>query len=352
VFHGCRIYENVLPGVAIRTAGHPIIHGCSIVTGKDSALMVCDKGKGIILESALKGYSARPLEIRDGCSPIIQFCELHDGKHRHVMEWLQQIPKSIKPSDIEALGWSDEQLAAEDMEAMESSPLCRELGNGDGKIVIIGEDTPIDKAGVDITPDNEKKLEMEIAPAPNVVTTTTTVPNAMENDNEDVRSVISDDGKIAKNDAPAAKNTNEKIEEKKKEESHEKEEQPSKPKEKSENANKKGDKKKGGKGKVEKKSDSGSSDEQTSSITLSGKSTTDGDDEPVEDPSESSEESSTVSNGDVLSSSSSGDSAPKNNTPPPKKGHKKGHSHKRSAEKGGKSKKPTPDGKKSKSKKT
>jgi len=139
VFHGCRIFENELPGIAIRTNGNPLIHACSVVTGKDSALMVCDKGKGIILESALKGYSARPLEIRDSCNPIIQFCELHDGKHRHVMEWLQQIPKVIKPVDIEALGWSDEQLRAEDAEVMESSPLCREIDTT-GPILIIGED--------------------------------------------------------------------------------------------------------------------------------------------------------------------------------------------------------------------
>jgi len=132
IFHGCRIYENVLPGVAIRTAGHPIIHGCSIVTGKDSALMVCDKGKGIILESALKGYSARPLEIRDGCNPLIHGCELHDGKHKHVAEWLKQVPKVADSEVIRANGWTESQLAEEDALVLRTS--AELLKNGPSKI--------------------------------------------------------------------------------------------------------------------------------------------------------------------------------------------------------------------------
>ena len=121
VFHGCRIYENDLPGIAIRTGGNPLVHGCSVVTGKDSALMVCDKGKGIVLESVLKGYSTRPLEVRDDCNLFMEFCELHDGKHRHILDWLEQAPKKVSDEQIRILGWTDEQLAEEDRVVEETS---------------------------------------------------------------------------------------------------------------------------------------------------------------------------------------------------------------------------------------
>jgi len=355
VFHGCRIYENVLPGVAIRTAGHPIIHGCSIVTGKDSALMVCDKGKGIILESALKGYSARPLEIRDGCSPIIQFCELHDGKHRHVMEWLQQIPKVIKPVDIEALGWSADQLAAEDKEAMESSALCRALGDGDGRIVIIGEDKRVES-----TPD--------VCP---VTTTTTTTPQTTANvgdasaaialmnnatrgrDTLEVSNVVEDElGKAKgiwdncanKNDQPANDDSNPLgvSNERKKEDQDpapKKEDQPTQSTKK--DAGKKGAAKKGAK-----KSGSGSSssEEQTSSITLSGNiSDSEQDDEIEEESTESTDSSSDDESSDDVSPDATRE------LPRAKHPHHHKDSRKRSNDKG-KPRKSPPDMKKSKPK--
>jgi len=331
VFHGCRIYENVLPGVAIRTAGHPIIHGCSIVTGKDSALMVCDKGKGIILESALKGYSARPLEIRDGCNPIIQFCELHDGKHRHVMEWLQQIPKVIKPVDIEALGWSDDQLAAEDKEVMDNSPLCAEI-DANGPIVIIGEDKPAQPVP-DTTTTNEK------TPLADPPLDDSQMNNVNLGDEEQLKQ---DEDNTKKNDERDDDNTHfldemkgnktENIEP-----SADKEEPSSKPKKKNGQRNgKKGSKPKEGDKKNE---SSGSSEEDTSSITLSGS---------VSD-SEDSDESTSESSDSDTSSNSEGDD---NNQPLPPKHeghHHKESGHKRTAEKG-KSKKQPDSRKKSKPK--
>jgi len=303
VFHGCRIYENVLPGVAIRTAGHPIIHGCSIVTGKDSALMVCDKGKGIILESALKGYSARPLEIRDGCNPIIQFCELHDGKHRHVMEWLQQIPKVIKPVDIEALGWSEAQLAAEDRELMVTSPLCREIDET-GPIVIIGEDKPTS------TP---KPAEV-VSPASNVKEASADVHLAPEPNRVEMKKNQYEDATRANSNPPDQKPAKEK------------EEQPSKSKKKTKQVTshkktaKKGD---------DRKTSSSSSDDETSSITISGgMSDSDDDDDDVDDT--ESTESSSVSDDDVISSGSADENPGKKK----KAESRKDSAHKRTNDKG------------------
>jgi len=293
--------------------------------------MVCDKGKGIILESALKGYSARPLEIRDGCSPIIQYCELHDGKHRHVLEWLQQIPKVIKPVDIEALGWSEDQLAAEDEEVMRSSPLARELGDSSGPIVIIGEDGSGQQPSA--TPGT---------------TTTTTAAAAGERVNQEgvdktaVPAAVNENVNVRYDNDSKPKDVGGKAvaEEPKKVEQTEQPLKRSKSHEKSASGKKKEAKKKPRKGKTgqkvqeEKKSDSGSSEEQTSSITLSTADKSVGDDKNNSDDetSESTSESSSMSksNDDVLTSSESSSvvSATKMDL-----SHQKTHSHKRSTEK-------------------
>jgi len=277
--------------------------------------MVCDKGKGIILESALKGYSARPLEIRDGCNPIIQFCELHDGKHRHVMEWLQQIPKVIKPVDIEALGWSEDQLAAEDKEVMETSPLCHQI-DVDGPIVIIGKEN------------NAQPTEDDPSHTLNMPQSTEAAAPVMGENRAQASSTgavdfTKDNGDMMKNEDGNNVPDNVKLD-KNEDAPEEKEEQPSKPKKKSQDKAKKGSKKEakpkegdnGGKN-----SSGGSSPEETSSITLSG-SVSDSED------SESSEES---SESGLLSSSD--DNAGSNPLPPAKHHHHKSSGHKRPGDK-------------------
>jgi len=345
VFHGCRIYENVLPGVAIRTAGHPIIHGCSIVTGKDSALMVCDKGKGIILESALKGYSARPLEIRDGCSPIIQYCELHDGKHRHVMEWLQQIPKAIKPSDIEALGWSEDQLAAEDREIIESSPLAREIDET-GPIVIIGEDASGQGEMKPVPIANNEKINQEpgqpiVQPIAPVVAANENIEIKLKEDAAPREPAVKAKGEEPKkvvqptSDEPQPKKEGKKVRKEnngplKPAKTGKKRSKKTKPEEKA---------KKTQDAISEDKTESGSSEEQTSSITLSTADKSAGDDKEDSIDDESSESSDpTISDGDVLSSS---ESSPGEDSPTKtESSHHKGHAHKRSGDKGKKKSKP------------
>lgn len=92
LFNGCHVYENVLPGVAVRTNGTPVLVGSKLTTGKDNALLVCDRGKGTFIQCELIGYSTRPMEIRDGCTPFMHDCITHDGKHATVLQWLEQIP--------------------------------------------------------------------------------------------------------------------------------------------------------------------------------------------------------------------------------------------------------------------
>eukprot|EP01105_Mastigella_eilhardi_P019647 TRINITY_DN463_c0_g2_i1.p1 TRINITY_DN463_c0_g2~~TRINITY_DN463_c0_g2_i1.p1 ORF type:complete len:605 (-),score=137.22 TRINITY_DN463_c0_g2_i1:86-1708(-) len=94
VFTACNVYENVLPGVAVRTNGAPVLVGSKLTTGKDNALLVCDRGRGTFIACELNGYSTRPMEVRDGCTPTFHECSMHDGKNVTVMQWLEQIPLS------------------------------------------------------------------------------------------------------------------------------------------------------------------------------------------------------------------------------------------------------------------
>jgi len=290
------------------------------------------------------------LEIRDGCNPIIQFCELHDGKHRHVMEWLQQIPKVIKPVDIEALGWSEEQLAAEDKEAMESSPLCRELGDGTGPIVLIGEEKPTQptfdncddgttcKDPVTTCNNEDPKAQADTtAPAPAAAVEDAS-PELYKKTEEEQKDNVKDCEPKA--DANAADNA---IEDQKQVSPEKDEQQKAKKKKANKGGKKKGSKEKG---KTDEKSDSGSSEEQTSSITLSG-----GHSASDQESSESSSESTSDVTGGFLMSSSTDPSSPKRELPPAKRQshHHKDSSRMRSTE-NGKTKKPPVDGKKSKNK--
>jgi len=302
----------------------------------------------------LKGYSARPLEIRDGCNPIIQFCELHDGKHRHVLEWLQQIPKVVKPVDIEALGWSQEQLAAEDKEAMDSSPLCRELGDGSGPIVIIGEDKPLQPiAG------NDQSSEVPATPADNDMLKRKGgdfpyADNIEQADRNDEIDAVNDEQQVAtrEDDTKDSPDKND-IKKEPGELSPDREDQPSKMRKKSldkQSQPKKGDKKKTkGKAEGDAENSGSSSSEETSSITLSGNhsDSDDGDDEIDDEISDSSDGSGSVSNGDVLTSSSS-DGQKKDRPPLKRNTHRHKSGRKRPADKD-KTKKPG-DGKKSKPK--
>jgi len=247
------------------------------------------------------------LEIRDGCNPIIQFCELHDGKHRHVMEWLQQIPKVIKPVDIEALGWSEAQLAAEDRELMVTSPLCREIDEH-GPIVIIGEDKP--------TP-TPKPAEV-VAPVSTVREVSAEVHSGPEQGRVEMKK---NQYEMRERDEAARANATEQTPAK------EKEEQPSKSKKKTKQVSshkktaKKGD---------DRKSSSSSSDDETSSITISGgmsDSDSDDDDDDVEETESS--ESSSVSDDDVISPGSTDENPGKKK----KSGSRKDSSHKRTNDK-------------------
>ncbi|KAH3757046.1 AAA family ATPase [Pelomyxa schiedti] len=92
LFNSCSIYENVLPGVAVRTSGMPILVGSKLTTGKDNAVLICDRGRGAFIQCELIGYSTRPMEVRDGCTPFLHECVTHDGKHATVLQWLEQIP--------------------------------------------------------------------------------------------------------------------------------------------------------------------------------------------------------------------------------------------------------------------
>jgi len=252
------------------------------------------------------------------------------------MEWLQQIPKVIKPVDIEALGWSAEQLAAEDKEAMDSSALCRALGDGDGPIVIIGEDKP---QAVCTTTTQTTTNVGDAAAAIALMN------NAARDENVEAKPIYDTNEELAKangiwdntrketndqNNTPGVSNEHRKENQ---EQPEKKEDQPSPSKKK--DAGKKGGKKGG------KKSSSSSSDEETSSITLSGNIS----DSEQDDDEESSDSTDSSSDDD---DSAGGDGAAKE-LPPAKHPHHHKDSHKRSTDKG-KPKKSATDGKKSKPK--
>jgi len=256
----------------------------------------------------------------------------------------------IKPVDIEALGWSDEQLAAEDKEAMENSPLCKQLGDGTGPIVLIGEENPAqptvctkdnspacdDMAAVDNC--DKLKPRSTDGEAPNSpVPMTDEAENLNKKPEDDMKEEYEKDLE-PKMEAYRVDNTSEDGKKGFDEAAAPENEEPQKQKKnKVKLSPKKGGKKKG-KGKNDGKSDSGSSEEQTSSITLTG-SQSDSD----QDGTDSSDESTSEITADLMMSSST--DGPLS---PSKKDPAKSHHHKRSTENG--KKKPPAEGKKSKNK--
>jgi len=267
------------------------------------------------------------------------------------MEWLQQIPKVIKPVDIEALGWSDEQLAAEDKEAMETSPLCKQLGDGTGPIVLIGEEKPAQPT-TDVSPacddvpvvDNcdKNKPRSTDGEAPNSpVPMMDDADNSNRKPEDDVKEGDDKEGEF-KIDTYRVDNVSEEGKKSGGEPATPEKEEPPKQKKKVKLSPKKGGKKKG-KEKNDEKSDSGSSEEQTSSITLTG-SHSDSD----QDGTDSDDESTSEITADLMmSSSTDGPLSPSKKDP---SGKRSGRHHKMRSTENGKSKKPPAEGKKSKNK--
>lgn len=65
-----------------------------ISTGKDNAILVYDKGKGSFVSCEIRGEAAKPIELNDGCAPLLHACTIIDGKKENVLRWLKQIPRN------------------------------------------------------------------------------------------------------------------------------------------------------------------------------------------------------------------------------------------------------------------
>eukprot|EP01006_Ploeotia_vitrea_P063551 TRINITY_DN85762_c0_g1_i1.p1 TRINITY_DN85762_c0_g1~~TRINITY_DN85762_c0_g1_i1.p1 ORF type:complete len:465 (-),score=58.97 TRINITY_DN85762_c0_g1_i1:278-1672(-) len=59
---------------------HPILRGNTIQSSADNGIIILSKGKGIIEDNDIYGYTLQGIEIREESNPIIRNNHIHDGK--------------------------------------------------------------------------------------------------------------------------------------------------------------------------------------------------------------------------------------------------------------------------------
>jgi len=80
----CEIFRNAYAGIEIRKGGNPVVQHCQIHDGKSAGVMVSKNGTGQIENCEIFGNAYSGIEIREGGNPVVQKCTIKQNSYQAV----------------------------------------------------------------------------------------------------------------------------------------------------------------------------------------------------------------------------------------------------------------------------